>query len=242
MVSDVTLTASMTDAKKTQQSGLKLAEDFTQFLTLLTTQLQNQDPLSPMDSTEFTNQLVQFSQVEQTINTNQKLDSMLAMQMGTISSSMLNYVGMDVSYRSADMHFDGEQPVKVNYALSKDAVTAKMNVYSDKGELVFSKDVDRSVGGHSIQWDGKDSNGQTVDKGTYQVEIAAFDSDDKQIKVSTVVSGKVRGIESQDGVIFLLIGERAVALGNVVNATRSEQTGTNPATETPDTEEQEEAA
>ena len=67
MVSDVSLTATATDAAKTNQSGLKLAEDFNEFLILLTTQLQNQDPLNPMDSKEFTNQLVQFSQVEQSI-------------------------------------------------------------------------------------------------------------------------------------------------------------------------------
>ncbi len=83
----ITTTTGLADkAAKTNQSGLKLADDMQQFLTLLTTQLQNQDPLSPMDSTEFTNQLVQFSQVEQQITSNQKLDSLLALQLASISS------------------------------------------------------------------------------------------------------------------------------------------------------------
>lgn len=100
MTADVTLTGAMNKAQTTQRQGLKLAEDFDQFLNLLTTQLQNQDPLNPMDSNEFTNQIVQFSQVEQAINTNQKLDSLVSLQLASISGAALNYVGMDISYRS----------------------------------------------------------------------------------------------------------------------------------------------
>ena len=110
MASDVTLTSTATSAAKTQAQSVKLAEDFTQFLTLLTTQLQNQDPLNPMDSTEFTNQLVQFSQVEQSINTNQKLDDLLALQLGGLSTVALGYVGMDVTYTSTEMNWDGAHP------------------------------------------------------------------------------------------------------------------------------------
>lgn len=219
MASDVTLTGSITDAQKTQQSGFKLAEDFSQFLTLLTAQLQNQDPLNPMDSTEFTNQLVQFSQVEQSINANQKLDSLVNLQLASISSVALGYVGMNVMYRSADMNYDGTNSVKVNYALSQDAVSAKMNVFDEGGHLVYTADVPKTVGAHEMTWDGSNSNGGKAEPGTYTVHIDALDSNDKVIDTSTVVSGHVRGIESQDGVIYLLIGERAVALGNVINAT-----------------------
>ena len=101
MASDVTITGALQNAQNTQQQSVTLAEDFSQFLTLLTTQLQNQDPLSPMDSTEFTNQLVQFSQVEQQINSNKKLDNLVQLQLASVSNVALGYVGLDISYISA---------------------------------------------------------------------------------------------------------------------------------------------
>ncbi|HEY8192053.1 MAG TPA: flagellar hook capping FlgD N-terminal domain-containing protein, partial [Alphaproteobacteria bacterium] len=208
MTSDVSLSGSITDAQKTQGSGFKLAQDFSQFLTLLTTQLQNQDPLNPMDSSEFTNQLVQFSQVEQAINTNQKLDNILNLQLANISTVGLGYVGMDVMYRSADMNYDGDTPVTINYALAKDAFSAKMSVYDEEGDLVFTASAPKTVGKNEYVWDGKNSQGVEVEPGTYTVKIDAVDPEGEAIETSTVVSGRVRGIESQDGIVYLLIGER----------------------------------
>ncbi len=218
MTSDVTLSGAITQTQKTATQSIKLAEDFTQFLTLLTTQLQNQDPLSPMDSTEFTNQLVQFSQVEQSINTNQKLDDLLALQLGSISSVALGYVGMDITYTSAEMNWDGTEPVEVSYGLAAQASVAKVNVYKEDGTLVRSMDAPKSPGAQSVTWDGKDNNGNVMAAGTYSVKVEAADKDSKPMTVSTAVNGNVRGIESQDGVVYLLVGERAIALGSVINA------------------------
>lgn len=219
MTSDVTLSNTITQTQKTAQQSIKLAEDFTQFLTLLTTQLQNQDPLNPMDSTEFTNQLVQFSQVEQSINTNQKLDDMLALQVGSISSVALGYVGMDVTYTSAEMGWDGETPIDVHYGLSEQASVAKVNIYSEDGKtLIRSLDAPKSPGSQKVTWDGKDNNGNLMEEGTYTVKVDAADKNGKPLTVSTAVTGNVRGIESQDGVVYLLVGERAIALGSVINA------------------------
>lgn len=218
MTSDVTLSSSMNTAQKTAQQSVKLAEDFTQFLTLLTTQLQNQDPLSPMDSTEFTNQLVQFSQVEQSINTNQKLDDLLALQLAGISNVALGYVGMDVTYTSAEMNWDGAKPVEVNFGLSAQASVSKVNIYKEDGTQVRSMSAPTSPGAQKLTWDGRDDNGNLMEAGTYTVKVDAADKDGKPMAVSTAVSGNVRGIESQDGVVFLLVGERAIALNSVINA------------------------
>ncbi len=219
MVSDITVTGAIQDANKTQAQSVQLAEDFNQFLILLTTQLQNQDPLNPMDSSEFTNQLVQFSQVEQAINQNQKLDDLVSLQLGSISSVALGYVGLDVNYISSEMSYDGEAPVKVSYAIEKDAFSAKINVYNEEGGLVYSATVPKDVGKHEFVWTGAHMGGGQVEPGTYSVSIDALDTDGNPIDTSTVVSGRVRGIESQNGVVFLLIGERAVPLGQVINAT-----------------------
>ncbi|MCB9988728.1 MAG: flagellar hook capping family protein [Rhodospirillales bacterium] len=229
MTSDVTLTNTLANAQQTQQQSITLANDFSDFLTLLTTQLQNQDPLSPMDSTEFTNQLVQFSQVEQSINTNQKLDDMLALQLGSISSVALGYVGMDASYLGNEFAYDGTSDAKITYAMSEDAYSAKMYIYNESGELVYSDDAPTSIGSHEMFWDGSHSGGGTVEPGTYSVQIDALDPDGNVIDTSTVVSGRVRGIESQNGVIFLLIGERAVPLNSIINATLPTETAADDA-------------
>jgi flagellar basal-body rod modification protein FlgD len=228
MTSVTTTTDLAYQADRTAQQRISLADDFTQFLTLLTTQLQNQDPLSPMDSTEFTNQLVQFSQVEQQINSNQKLDSLLQLQMASISSVALGYVGMDVSYLSAEMNFDGTEPVTVNYALAEGATVAKMNVYNEDEELVYSIEAPKSVGKNEIVWTGMTKDGTMAEPGTYTVSIDAANSAGEPIETTTVVSGRVRGIESQNGLVYLLIGERAVSLATVVNARVPEEAAPPP--------------
>lgn len=228
MVSDVTTTGLANNAQKTANQTIKLAEDFTQFLTLLTTQLQNQDPLDPMDSTEFTNQLVQFSQVEQGINTNQKLDDMLALQLGSISTVALGYVGMDVTYTSAEMNWDGTKPITINYGLEKEAKVLKVNIYNEQGVLVRSMDAPKAPGAQKVSWDGKDNNGNVMAAGTYSLKVDAADTSDKPIATTTAVSGNVRGIESQNGVVMLLIGERAVSLNTVIQATEPKTPATTP--------------
>lgn len=218
MTSDVTMTGAAYNANKTQTAGLKLAEDFTQFLTLLTTQLQNQDPLNPMDSTEFTNQLVQFTQVEQSINTNQKLDNLVAMQMGSLTTMSLGFVGMDITYPSVELSFDGENKAKVTYSLAEEARIAKINIRDSNGLLVYSADVPRDVGTSTFEWDGTNNEGDIVPEGTYSFTIDAVNAADDPVQASTAVNGRVRGVETQNGVPFLLVGDRAIAVSNVINA------------------------
>lgn len=219
-MTSVTTESAYYAAQRTNQHKVTLADDFSQFLTLLTTQLQNQDPLSPMDSTEFTNQLVQFSQVEQQINQNQKLDDLVALQMSNMSSLSLGYVGLDVSYLSAEFNFEGkDQPIELYYALPQDAGKAKMHIYNENGSIVYSSDVPRSTGKHNLSWDGKLTNGGTAEAGTYTVKIEALSSaTGEPMDTATVVKGRVRGVETQNGTLFVLVGERAVPISNVLNA------------------------
>lgn len=234
MTTDVSLTQAAVNAQKTSQAGIGLAKDFTQFLTLLTTQLQNQDPLNPMDSSEFTNQLVQFSQVEQAINTNQKLDSLVSLQLAGMHGAALSYVGMDITYVSADMNYDGSTPIDIHYGLAENASVSKMNVFDDEGNLVYTAEAPGTAGSNKMTWDGTLTDGGKAGPGTYSVRIDALNSEGNPISVTTAVTGRVRGIESQDGIIFLLVGERAITLGNVINATVP-QTATAPPPDGTDT-------
>lgn len=218
MVTTTSISGLTTDAQKTTASKASLSQDFDDFLQLLTTQLQNQDPLNPMDSNEFTNQLVQFSQVEQQINSNQKLDSLLALQMSSATSTALGYVGMNASYISSEIYFDGDRPTNIIYSLAEVADKATMRIIDENGDTVYTKDVDTVIGKNEVTWDGKDSNGQTVDKGSYTVYIDALNQEGQSISSTIVTQGRVRGIETQDGTIMLLIGDRAVSIANVLNA------------------------
>ncbi|HOO82288.1 MAG TPA: flagellar hook capping FlgD N-terminal domain-containing protein, partial [Alphaproteobacteria bacterium] len=171
MVSDVSVNTALNQQAKTQIASDKLAEDFSQFLTLLTVQLQNQDPLSPMDTTEFTNQLVAFTGVEQQINTNQKLDSLVSLQLGNVMGSALGYVGLDASYISSEFYADGESPVTINYALNDVSVDATIRIESETGDLVYEGPAETSAGSHEFIWDGLDQFGNPAPAGTYNVRV-----------------------------------------------------------------------
>ncbi len=217
MTSDVTLQTAIEQQSQTAVAQASLAEDFTQFLTLLTVQLQNQDPMSPMDSSEFTNQLVAFTQVEQSINTNEKLDNLVALGISDGLSSAQSYVGNEVSYVSSEFFFDGS-PQEMRYSLPAEAETATMRIYNESGSVVYEEEVDKSVGAHEISWNGSLSGGGIANDGTYEIVIDALDQNGDAIESTTVVTGLVEGVESQNGQIFLLVGERAVSLSNVLNS------------------------
>lgn len=228
----VTNTTLATDATKTAASATALNGTFNNFLTLLTTQLKNQDPLNPMDSAQFTNQLVAFSGVEQQINTNQKLDNLLALQLNTASTVGLGYVGMDITYTSAEANYDGAAPVNINYSMPSDASTLKVNVYDASGNLVRSMDGAKATGGQQVVWDGKDDSGNAVAAGTYSINVAAADANGQPITAATAVNGTVRGIETQNGSIYLLVGSRAVPLTSVIQAVKPDASTTSTTTPT----------
>jgi flagellar basal-body rod modification protein FlgD len=218
MTSEISIDTAINQQRQTNATVASLAEDFTQFLTLLTTQLQNQDPLNPMETNEFTDQLVQFSQVEQQINSNQKLDSLVQLQLSNAFGLSLGYVGLDINYLSSEFNFDGASPVSVNYALEDSASESRIFVLDEAGDVVFSTEAEKEAGAHEFVWDGTSDGGELVPPGTYNIRVDAVDFSGDAIESSTVVSGKVQGVETQNGQIFLIVGERAVPLANVLKA------------------------
>lgn len=216
--STLTGTAASTSATKTSLGAKQLNGNFSEFLTLLTTQLQNQDPLSPMDSAQFTQQLVEYSQVEQQLNTNAKLDNLTTLAMNSALSLALGYVGKDITYTSTEMSFDGTTPIDVSYNLRATASTATMNILDSAGNVIYSTPVSTTAGTNKLSWDGTTTQGTTAAAGTYTIQVAATDSTGSAQTVTTAVTGLVHGVENQDGVPNLLVGDRAVPLGSVINA------------------------
>jgi flagellar basal-body rod modification protein FlgD len=211
-------TAADAAATKVDTSKTKLSTDLNSFLTLLTSQLKNQDPLSPMDSTQFTNQLVQFSQVEQQINMNGNLTSLIGLTQQSIASSVVNYIGKTIEGPSNQAPLINGA-LKASYNLTETAASVNMAVKDDKGNVVFSKTVDATEGVHEFDWDGKDSNGIQLKDGTYTLQVNALKTDGSTLDTSTTVFGKVTGITSVNGTTTLLLGNIGIPMTSVLAVT-----------------------
>jgi len=177
----------------------KLNEDFDSFLTLLTTQLRNQDPTDPVDTAEFTNQLVQFASVEQLIQQSELFKEMLDAQKTAQSLTAVNYVGTRVEVPSAQADLlDGE--TRWSYTPSRDADSVILQIVdSSDGSVVNTYSGETSATTHTVFWNGEASDGSTVDDGRYFLRIDAVDADGAAITTSIKSLGQVTGIALEDG-------------------------------------------
>src|SRR5215813_9610084 len=135
------------------RSQSQLATNFDTFLTLLTAQLKNQDPLEPMDSNEFTQQLVQFSQVEQQINSNKNLESLIALTKARSSTDAVSYLGRDVTVTDGSGGLaDGS--AHWTYNLANDAASSSILITDSKGKMVYAAKAETTAGAHDFVWNG----------------------------------------------------------------------------------------
>lgn len=189
-----------------------LAGNFEMFLQLLTTQLKNQDPTSPMDPSEFTQQLVQFSQVEQQININKNLEAMMAMLQSQQSSANLNYIGKVVDFDSPEVELVEGGSAFWSYNLPAGAETVEFKILDEDGNVVRSGSMpaeDITVGSNGrteVAWDGTDAEGDPCDPGSYTLEITAKDASGKTIDgVDVYGRGYVQSVEVIDGQQYLIV-------------------------------------
>lgn len=184
-------------------SSNNLTDNFDTFITLLTAQLQNQDPLEPVDSTEFTNQLVQFSSVEQQIQTNSALADLITLTANSQAAGLSGYLGKEIEVQSsiADLSEDG---IDWRYTLPEGVEKVTLSVQSENGRIVYSEDVSATNSGdHQFLWNGELTNGQTATDGTYRLIIGATDSNESSVTVSPRVRTSVDGIDLSTGVTAL---------------------------------------
>ncbi|GAB3437832.1 flagellar hook assembly protein FlgD [Insolitispirillum peregrinum] len=218
--------------QSTSSGRNKLANDMNTFLTMLTTQLKNQDPLSPMDSNEFTNQLVQFAQVEQQIAQNEKLDSLVTVGKGSQASMAVQYIGMNIEAESSKMPLqDGAG--RFAYGLKADAKSVGIMITDSAGKTVYTTSGLTTAGVHDFKWDGKDADGNQLDDGIYNISVTALDKDGASIDTWTTVFGTVDGVTAQNGETMLVMGKVGVALSDVLSVTpKKEVASTGTATGT----------
>lgn len=201
----------------TYSSSQQLSADMNTFLTLLTTQLKYQDPLDPMDTAEFTNQLVQYSSVEQAIQTNSKLDTLMTMGMANLGAQAVSYIGKTAQVLGDVMPLDGGK-AKATYTLDKDVTSAVITVKDMNGEIVYSEQGKITAGTHDFTWDGKDADGNQLEDGAYQIVVTTnVPNGETSATVTTTVFGKVTGVASDSNGVYVGLGDAVTAnLGDIL--------------------------
>ena len=200
----------------TSAARTSLTANFETFLTLLTTQLKNQDPLSPLDSNEFTAQLTQMAGVEQQLLTNDLLTNLLTAQQSQGMTGASNYIGKDVTaVWSADKLTDGK--ANWSYELGASAGSVTLQVLDATGKTVWTGDAPaKTEGVHDFVWDGKtNAGGQAADGGVYTLKVTAKNGD-QTVTSQVLTRGQVKGVELYDGTPYLNVGNSILPLSTVI--------------------------
>ncbi len=181
-----------------------LADNFQTFLTLLTTQLKNQSPLDPLDTNQFTQQLVQFAQVEQQLKQNEQLAALLAIEKSAQSTTALAFVGARVAVDGQTAALTDGQATW-SFTVPK-TITATVDIKNATGQTVYSGSFTMNPGMQSFQWDGRDASGVQWPDGAYTLTITGKDASGQTVAVPTEVEGIVDSVDLTKSPPELLIG------------------------------------
>jgi flagellar basal-body rod modification protein FlgD len=211
MTTVASATSAATTTATTSTAAQTLSGNFQTFLTLLTTQLKNQDPMSPMDSNQFTQQLVMYSQVEQQIDTNSKLDSLISLGTNQTNSYAMNYLGKSVVLTNGEAALSSGA-ADWTYGLNSAASTTTLTVTNSSGNVVYTASGETAAGTHDFTWDGTDNNGNQLSDGTYTLSVASAAQDGSAVTTSVASKGTVTGIDLSGTSPQLVIGTMEVPL------------------------------
>jgi len=200
------------------------------FLKLLITQLRYQDPLNPLDGTEFASQLAQFSSLEQLTNMNESLSEsttttqLMAQSIGNSLASTM--IGKDVKASGNALQWTGDGEVGFGYTLNSAATSSTVKIYDANGLLVRTMTAaDTAKGDTTLTWDGKDSDGNTVAAGAYTVSVSAVDASGKPVTGSPFLFGKITGVRfTSTGTVFLVDGKE-IPVANIIEILNGESNG-----------------
>lgn len=181
--------------------GPNQALDQDQFLKLLLAQLKHQDPLNPVDNTQFIAQLAQFSQLEQTKQMSSALSKFVTQQNVSNNSSLVGLVGRRVSAAGSSVVLTPGTPAPLSYSLAGEAASVIVQVASASGVPVRAFDLKgQPAGPQTIAWDGKDQNGNTLPAGTYAFTVKATTGKDIPVAATTLQIGQVTAVTFADGI------------------------------------------
>jgi len=208
-----------TVAAEVKKTGVESGMGQDAFLKMFMAQVTNQNPLDPMDNTEFTAQLATFSQLEQLQKISGYLEGMEDMKKTLDQTAVLSYLGKEATMEGDVMPVSQGQVGEMTYDLDGNA-TVSIKITSQDGSLVKEIDLGRQTAGHhQFQWDGKDMNGDKVADGAYRLTVMAYDSQGNPVAVKNQqVSGLVTGYKKdEDGNVYLMLGEAALPMDKVIS-------------------------
>jgi len=196
------------------------------FLNLLVTQLQNQNPLEPMQDQEFIAQLAQFSQLEQlenmsrSLDTNSEVDYIMSQ---TIANTMaVTLIGKTVVAEGADFNLKPGEDVGLSYNLGAEAETVTINVFDESGSLVRTVHLnDIAKGNNTYIWDGRNSSGTALSPGEYSYEVHATSQTGEEITVAKRVIGEIESVKYEDGRAYLVVGGYKLDLSTIIEIVRN---------------------
>ena len=187
------------------------------FLNLLITQLQNQDPLNPTDSTEFTAQLAQFSSLEQLSNVNDNLEQLQDFQASINNSQAVTLIGKEITAKGNFLSLTADKQVGCDFSLEENAAVVVVSIYDSTGEFVNSfQSENLKAGEHTLFWDGTDKDGNRMAEGAYTFELQASDTKGKDIKTTTFFNGTVDKVTFENNQAYLISKTQKIAIGDVI--------------------------
>jgi flagellar basal-body rod modification protein FlgD len=195
-------------------SGATLAGNFDTFLSILTTQLRNQNQLDPLDTNQFTEQLVQFSGVEQQLKTNEFLQALMTSSQNSTNINAVSYIGKEVTA-------NGDQSELINgkaawaFTAEAQAADATITIKDANGNVVYSENGSLSSGPGQFVWDGVSSAGIQCPDGTYSITIDGKNLAGKDVTVSTKTVGIVTGVNLSGDEPVLTVGKNQIKLSDV---------------------------
>ena len=214
--SSATTNSTTTAAAATASSSQQLAGNFDTFLQLLTTQLQNQDPLSPMDTTQFTEQLVSFAGVEQQIDMNTNLQTLISMQQSSESLQALQLVGANVTINSNTATLSNATSTPATWGFSSPSpATGAVTITSSTGQVAYTGTTSLSAGSQTYTWNGQGNNGVTWPDGNYTLSINAVGANGQAVTISTQVQGTISSVNVSQNPPQVTVGGQSYPLSSI---------------------------
>ncbi|WP_428488241.1 flagellar hook assembly protein FlgD [Rhodopila sp.] len=190
-----------------------LSSNFNDFLTLLMTQLQNQDPTSPLDSSQFTSELVQFSSVEQQINTNTNLTQLISLTQASQVEQSSSLLGKPATVTSSQLSLqNGVGAINFNTSTAEPVAIA---VYNKAGVAIQSGTLNSNAGANTWQWNGANANGVTQPDGAYTVTVTSVGTNGATSQIPFTVTGTVTSVQNTNGAVQLQMGGLTVPFNSV---------------------------
>jgi flagellar basal-body rod modification protein FlgD len=199
------MTARPQSLEKTSVEGLQA--DYENFLKLLVSQIQNQDPLEPMDASTFVSQLAQLSQVEQSIQMNQKMGSIISKLEHANALSDAQLIGRKVMTETNKAYLGAEGGTEILYEPGRFAKSATVNILDSSNAVIRQIQSGNLLPGetYTLRWDGLTSDGRQASPGVYKFEFSAFDNDDRDVPIATRAVSEVTQVETSQGITKLVL-------------------------------------